>query len=116
MLILSHSTTDIVPLGCSASGRICSRGVELFVCVVSKTCELSLILPCVTQMINDNLNNEVTCILEKQIIFLTRVTVKYMGDSFNSINGMKSLQYFFIYIFSSLSLFFTMAPNLLETN
>jgi hypothetical protein len=45
------------------------------------------------QMINDNLNNEVTCILEKQTIFLTRVIVKYMADSFNSINGMKSVQY-----------------------
>jgi hypothetical protein len=31
--------------------------------------------------------------LEKQIIFLTRVTAKYMADSFNSINGIKSLQY-----------------------
>jgi len=67
MLILSHSTTDIVPSGCFASGRICSRGVE-FVCVVSKTCELSLILPCVMQMINDNLNNEVTCILENNFL------------------------------------------------
>jgi hypothetical protein len=72
---------------------ICSRGVEFFVCVVSNTCQLSLILPCVMQMISDNLNNEVTCILEKQITFLTRVTVKYMADSFNSIKGIKTVQY-----------------------
>jgi len=70
VLILSHSNTDIVQLQCSASGRIRSRGVEFSVCVVSKTCELSLILPCVKQMINDNLNNEATCILEKKNNFL----------------------------------------------
>ena len=82
-----------MPLGCSASRRICSRGVEFFVCVVSKTCQLSLILPCVMQMINDTLNNEVTCILEKQTIFLTRVTILYTADSLNSINGIKNVQY-----------------------
>jgi hypothetical protein len=43
------------------------------------------------QITNDNLNNEVTYI--KKIIILTRVIVKYMADSFNSINGMKSIQY-----------------------
>jgi len=42
-------------------------------------------------MINDTLNNEVTCILEKRIIFLTRVTVIYMADSLNSINGIESV-------------------------
>jgi hypothetical protein len=45
------------------------------------------------QMITDTLNNEVTCILGKQMILSTTVTVKYMANRFNSINGIKVVQY-----------------------